>query len=302
MKIISLLPATTEIVCALGLREQLVGRSHECDYPEYVQTLPVCSQPKYPFDGQSFDIDQKVKAILSEGLSIYRINTDQIRQLNPNLILTQDQCEVCAVDLKNVEQCLAQIGVEASVLSFSPETLEDILADIQVIAGQFKIPEKGLQLKNEIDQGFSVIRNKTSTLEPVHMEIIEWIDPLMTAGNWMPDLVEIAGGYCTLGESGEHSSFIDFEQLMKADPEILSIIPCGYPIQKTKSELDTLFKTERWQELKAVKNKRIYIADGHQFFNRPGPRIADSARILAEIMHPDTFKPEQKQNCWTEVY
>ena len=302
MKIISLLPATTEIVCALGLREQLVGRSHECDYPEYVQTLPACSQPKYPFDGQSFDIDQKVKAILSEGLSIYRINTDQIRQLNPNLILTQDQCEVCAVDLKNVEQCLAQIGVEASVLSFSPETLEDILADIQVIAGQFKIPEKGLQLKNEIDQGFSAIRNKTSTLEPAHMEIIEWIDPLMAAGNWMPDLVEIAGGYCTLGESGEHSSFIDFEQLIKADPEILSIIPCGYPIQKTKSELDTLFKTERWQELKAVKNKRIYIADGHQFFNRPGPRIADSARILAEIMHPDIFKPEQKQNCWTEVY
>ncbi|MCH2450084.1 MAG: cobalamin-binding protein [Gracilimonas sp.] len=302
MKIISLLPATTEIVCALDLREQLVGRSHECDYPEYVQTLPVCSQPKYPFDGQSFDIDQKVKAILSEGLSIYRINTDQIRQLNPNLILTQDQCEVCAVALKDVEQCLAQIGVEASVLSFSPETLEDILADIQVIAGQFKIPEKGLQLKNEIDQGFSVIRNKTSTLEPVHMEIIEWIDPLMAAGNWMPDLVEIAGGYCTLGESGEHSPFIDFEQLMKADPEILSIIPCGYPIQRTKSELDTLFKTERWQELKAVKNKRIYIADGHQFFNRPGPRIANSARILAEIMHPDIFKPEQKQNCWTEVY
>lgn len=302
MKIISLLPATTEIICALGLANQLVGRSHECDYPEYVQKLPVCSQPKYPFDGKSFDIDQRVKAILSEGLSIYRINTDQIRQLNPDLILTQDQCEVCAVDLKGVEQCLSELGVEASILSFSPETLEDILADIQVISDHFNIPEKGIQLRNEIHQEFSMIRNKTANLKPVHMEIIEWVEPLMTAGNWMPDLIEIAGGYCTLGQSGEHSPFIDLEKLMKADPEILSIIPCGYSIEKTKSELDTLFKTEGWQNLKAVRNKRVYIADGHQFFNRPGPRIADSARILSEIMHPDIFKAVHRQSCWTEVY
>lgn len=301
MKIISLLPATTEIICALGLGDRLAGRSHECDHPDFVRDLPVCSEPKLPFDGNSYDTDQKVKAILAEGLSIYRIDPELIQQLDPDVILTQDQCEVCAVDLKEVEQCLTQLGVNSSILSFSPETLKDILTDIQTIAEQFDIPEKGLELVNKIDQKFSMIRDKTSHSKPVHLEVIEWIDPLMTAGNWMPDLIEIAGGYCTLGNSGEHSPFIDLEELIQADPEVLAIIPCGYSIEQTKSELYTLLNREEWNRLQAVKNDRVFIADGHQYFNRPGPRIADSAQILAEMMHPQLFEFNSLQSYWSKI-
>lgn len=302
MKIISLLPATTEIIYGLDLAENIVGRSHECDFPEQVKGLPVCSEPKYPFNGQSYAIDQKVKAILAEGLSIYRIDAQKIKDLNPDLILTQDQCEVCAVNLQEVEECLSQIGTDASILSFSPETMEDILTDIQIIADKLQVSDKGRRLRKKIEDRFSEIKEKTSKLTPIHMEVIEWIDPLMSAGNWMPDLIEIAGGYSTLAQSGKHSPFIDFEVLKRADPEVLAIIPCGYSLEQTNSELDTLLELEGWDQLKAVQNKRVYIADGHQFFNRPGPRIADSARILAEIMHQKLFQPEYKNSGWQSIY
>lgn len=301
MKIISLLPATTEIISSLGLGELLVGRSHECDYPESTTNLPVCSEPKYPFEGTSYDIDQKVKAILAEGLSIYRIHPEKIKKLDPDVILTQDQCEVCAVDLQEVEQCLHRIGVHASVLSFSPETLEDILVDIQTIADAFEVPKEGEKLRAEIDQRFSDIWRKVGQKKPIHVEVIEWIAPLMTAGNWMPDLIEIAGGYSTLAESGKHSPFIDFENIRKADPEILAVIPCGYSIGQTQSELETLLNLPGWNDLKAVKNNKVFIADGHQYFNRPGPRIADSAQILAEIIHPKIFVPHFKEKGWINM-
>ncbi|MTI87164.1 MAG: cobalamin-binding protein [Balneolaceae bacterium] len=297
-RVVSLLPATTEIVCALGMGDHLVGRSHECDYPEQVSQLPICSEPKYPFQGTSYEIDQRVKAVLAEGLSIYRVHTETLKSLNPDLILTQDQCEVCAVSLNEVEQCLANLGMEASILSFSPETLEDILADIQTIADKLHVPKQGNQLQRAITQGFEDIKAKTSQRPQVHIEVIEWINPLMTAGNWMPDLIEIAGGCSTLGESGKHSPFIDFEVLKDANPEIIAIIPCGYSIDQTKTELDHLFSLSGWNELKAVQNNQVFLADGHQYFNRPGPRIADSARILAEIIHPDSFPQSHKKTGW----
>jgi iron complex transport system substrate-binding protein len=301
VNIISLLPATTEIIYALGLGDHIAGRSHECDFPEQVKELPVCSEPKYPFSGQSYAIDQKVKAILAEGLSIYRIDSQKIKELHPDLIFTQDQCEVCAVDLQEVEQCLNQIGVDASVLSFSPETLEDILADIKIIADRLKVSERGKKLQANIAYQFTTIKEKTSKQQPVHVEVIEWIDPLMSAGNWMPELIEIAGGYSLLAESGKHSPFIDFEVLRRSDPEVLAIIPCGYSIQQIESELSTLFELEGWDKLRAVQNKRVYMADGHQYFNRPGPRIADSAKILAEIIHPELFKPNHQNQGWVRV-
>ncbi|MEX0723349.1 MAG: cobalamin-binding protein [Gracilimonas sp.] len=301
MNIISLLPATTEIIYALGLGEHMAGRSHECDFPKQAKELQVCSKPKYPFNGQSYAIDQKVKAILTEGLSIYRINPQKITELNPDFILTQDQCEVCAVDLQQVEQCLDQIGVDASVLSFSPETLEDIFADIQIIAEKLEVSERGNKLRADIESKFTTIKEKTSEQPTIHVEVIEWIDPLMTAGNWMPELIKIAGGYSTLAETGKHSPFIDFEVLRKSDPEVLIIIPCGYPIKKTNSELSTLFELEGWDQLQAVQNKRVFVADGHQYFNRPGPRIADSAKILAEIIHPELFQPDYQNNGWVRI-
>jgi iron complex transport system substrate-binding protein len=301
MKILSLLPATTEIICSLGLGENIVGRSHECDFPDFVKQLPVCSEPKFPFDGSSYEIDLRVKAVLAEGLSIYRIHPEKLQELNPDLILTQDQCEVCAVDLKEVEKCLSNMGVKASVLSFSAETLEDILADIQTIADTLGASHKGIELCKNIEDQFAKIRAQTHSKKPVHVEVIEWMDPLMTAGNWMPDLIQIAGGYSTLAESGKHSPFINFEKIETADPKVLMIIPCGYSIKQTQSELDTLLNLPGWTELQAVKNNQVYIADGHQYFNRPGPRIANSAHILAEIIHPQEFTPSLFESGWIKL-
>ena len=290
-KIVSLLPAATEIVCALGLEQHLVGRSHECDYPLPVRQLPVCSEANFPDNFSSSEIDVKVKEILADALSVYTVKRDVIKTLAPDVVITQAQCEVCAVSLKEVEQALENyLDKNTQIISLQPNQLDDIFDDIKTIADALNVSEAGALLLEELHERVDIIRHKLKFIEnKPTVACIEWLDPLMVSGNWIPEMVSIAGGTSILANPGKHSPYIEWEQIVAADPDIIIVMPCGFPIERTLKEMDILLQRPGFSELKAVKNNKVYIADGNQYFNRPGPRIVDSIEILAEIINPKQF-------------
>ena len=296
----SLLPSITEIVCALGCREQLLGRSHECDFPAEVTALPVLTEPKLDPAAPSRAIDERVKTLVSEGLSVYRVDAELLRQLAPDLVLTQDQCEVCAASLEDVEKALENwMGAPPRVLSLDPKTLDDVWGDIARVAEALGVPQRGQALCEELASRVTEVAERTQRVRP-HPSVacIEWIDPLMAAGNWVPELVTLAGGRNLLGESGAHSRWLDAGSLGAADPDVIVALPCGFDLARTRAELPALSDTAQWKQLRAVREGRVYLTDGNQYFNRPGPRLIESLEILAEILHPDLFSPSQRGTGW----
>jgi iron complex transport system substrate-binding protein len=290
-KIISLLPAATEIVCALGLEEFLAGRSHECDFPLSVKQLPICSEANFPDNLSSVAIDEKVKELLNDALSVYTVKRDVIKQLNPDVVITQAQCEVCAVSLQEVEEALENyLDKQAHIISLQPNSLEDIFNNILEVAAALNVASKGDQLIADLQERVGIVRHKLKFIEnKPTVACIEWLEPMMVSGNWVPELVGIAGGVSVLAEAGKHSPFIQWNDIQLQDPEVIIVMPCGFSIARTLTEIDLLLQLPGFAELKAVKNDRLYIADGNQYFNRPGPRIVDSIEILAEIIHPKQF-------------
>lgn len=290
-KIISLLPAATEIVCALGLEHNLVGRSHECDFPGSVKQLPVCSEANFPDGLSSLAIDKKVKELLADALSVYIVNREKIKELDPDIVITQAQCEVCAVSLKEVEEALENyLDKQARIVSLQPNSLDDIFDNIREVAAALNVPRNGEKLIEDLNERVDIIRHKLKFIEnKPTVACIEWLEPLMVSGNWIPELVSIAGGASVLAEAGKHSPFIQWVDIQLQDPDIIIVMPCGFPIERTMREIDLLLQLPGFSELNAIKNDRLYIADGNQYFNRPGPRIVDSIEILAEIINPKQF-------------
>lgn len=290
-KVVSLLPSATEIVCALGLEESLVGRSHECDYPESVKHLPVCSEANFPDGLSSAEIDVKVKEILAEALSVYSVKREQIKQLTPDVVITQDQCKVCAVSLKEVEDALCNLlDKDTRIVSLQPNSLDDIFQNIMDVAIALDIKTKGEQLIEDLQERVDIIRHKLKFIDQKPtVACIEWLEPMMVSGNWIPELVNIAGGVSILAENGKHSPYVKWEDIAAQNPDIIIVMPCGFPIERTMKEVDLLLQQPGFADLKAVKNNRVYLADGNQYFNRPGPRIVDSIEILAEIINPKHF-------------
>ncbi len=311
-RIVSLIASSTEIVCALGLESQLIGRSHECDYPPSVQRLPICTAPKFSTEGSSGEIDQRVKERLQQALSIYRVEADLLKQLRPTHIITQTQCEVCAVSLKEVEQALqdwitpgtevGERGATPALIPLAPNSLSDVWGDIQRIADALGIPERGRALVRKLQKRMAAIAKKTERLAPgPRVAAIEWIDPLMAGGNWMPELIGMAAGANLFGEAGKHSPWMTWDALVQADPDVLLILPCGFDIARTRKELSTLTAQPTWPALKAVRERNVYLLDGNQYFNRPGPRLAESLEILAEIFHPDLFRFGHEGTGWVRI-
>jgi iron complex transport system substrate-binding protein len=290
-KIVSLLPAATEIICALGLEENLVGRSHECDFPESVKALPICTEANFPDGLSSGDIDIKVKEILADALSVYTVKREQIKTLAPDVVVTQAQCEVCAVSLKDVEEALENyLDKQAQIISLQPNSLDDIFKDIATISAALNEPQAGADLLESLQERVDIIKHKLKFVDSKPtVACIEWLDPLMISGNWVPGLVDIAGGTPVLAQDGKHSPYVTWEDIRLQNPEIIVVMPCGFSIERTMKEINLLLELPGFTELKAVKNDRFYIADGNQYFNRPGPRIVDSIEILAEIIRPKQF-------------
>lgn len=303
LKIVSLLPSATEILHCLGLTAHQVGRSHECDYPAEIANLPVCTAPKFDPVGTSAEIHGRVTDLLASALSVYQVETEVLKNLQPSHILTQAQCEVCAVSLPEVEAAVQSLtGVLPQVLSLQPSTLSDLWADIDRVAqallgesGSAKAEAVVSEMKARVERCRARIRDVPHKPTVV---CIEWPDPLMAAGNWMPELISVAGGLSLLSHAGEQSPWITWNDLAKADPEVIIVMPCGYDMEKTASEMSPLTEHLHWPLLRAVKTGRVYVADGNQYFNRPGPRLVESIEILAEILHPGWVPPDRKGLAW----
>jgi iron complex transport system substrate-binding protein len=302
-RIISLIASATEIVCALGFESRMVGRSHECDFPASVKRLPVCTGPKFEVEGLSYEIDERVKAILQEALSVYRVDADLLERLRPTHIITQSQCEVCAVSLKDVEQAVCQFtSSQPVIVSLEPNALADVWSDIRRVAVALNEPERGEELVAGLRRRMDEIAAKARMAgsRPT-VACVEWIEPLMAAGNWTPELVEMAGGVNLFGEAGKHSPWMKWEELVTADPDVILISPCGFDIARTMEETHLLSGKPDWPELKAVKENRVFVADGNQYFNRPGPRLVESLEIMAEALHPELFHFGHEGKGWIRL-
>jgi iron complex transport system substrate-binding protein len=299
-RIVSLIPSGTEIVCGLGFEAHLVGRSHECDFPTSVGRLPVCSEPKFNIDGSSAELDRRVKKVLQNALSVYKIHQDVLQRLQPDVIVTQAQCEVCAVSLADVEQAACQLlDAAVQVVSLEPNGLTDIFRDIERVAQALDAPDRGAYMVASMKERMAEVawKARQAASRPT-VACFEWLDPVMAAGNWMPALVEMAGGHNLFGRADEHSSWLQWENVLAADPEIIVLLPCGFGIERTRRELRALTGRPGWASLKAVRNRRVYLTDGNQYFNRPGPRLVESLQILAELFHPTLFHFGHQAKGW----
>jgi iron complex transport system substrate-binding protein len=287
LRIVSLIPSATEIVAALGLERALVGRSHECDYPSTVQSLPICTAPNLNPQGTSREIHDRVEDLLQSALSIYRIDLEALERLRPTHILTQAQCEVCAVSLSEVEAAVAQLThCSAQIISLQPSTLEEVWADIQRVGEAVGVESDAVIAA--LQQRVTTVQQQTQAFSHrPRVASIEWTDPLMAAGNWVPELVALAGGENLFGSVGQHSPWMQWEELLQADPDLLVTMPCGFDLEQTQKAIADLTQNPHWQTLRAVQQRQVYLTDGNQYFNRPGPRLVDSLEILAEIFHPE---------------
>ena len=298
-----LISSATEIVHVLGLGDFQVGRSHECDYPPEVLKLPVCTKPAIAVSGSSAEIDRLVKDRVRQALSVYEVDARLIQELRPTHIITQTQCEVCAVSLKDVERAFqAQTSSAARIVSLEPYALADLWRDMRRVAAACGVQDKGEQVIATLQSRMQAIQERAAAAkdEPT-VAAIEWVEPLMAGGNWVPELIEMAKGRNLFGVAGQHSPWMSWEELTAADPDVIVALPCGFDLERTRSEMHWLTERAGWERLKAVRNRRVYLCDGNQFMNRPGPRLVESLQIFAEIFHPELFTPRLERVGWERL-
>ncbi|GJL51235.1 MAG: cobalamin-binding protein [Nitrospirales bacterium] len=302
-RIVTLIPSATEMVCALGLENQLVGRSHECDFPPSVTHLPICTEPKFEVNGTSHEIDTRVKNLLGNALSVYRVFPDVLQDLQPDVIVTQTQCGVCAANLQDVELALdSWLGKRPAIISLQTTDLSGVWNDLQAVALTLKQETQGQKVLNSLQTRMQAITQHANSLNhSPRVACIEWMDPLMAAGNWVPELVEMAGGSSLFGKAGLHAPWITWEALLQADPDIILVLPCGFSLSQIQEHFHTLTSNPEWNQLRAVQMRQVYATDGNQYFNRPGPRLVDSLEILAEIFHPQIFNFHHQGTGWVQV-
>ena len=302
-KIITLIPSATEIISFLGLDSQLVGVSHECDFPEKVKSLKKLTKTDIKTNVSSYNIHLQIEKILENSLSVYKVDENLLKYLNPDVIITQDQCNVCAVDLSQVKKVMSSyLNKEVDIISLQPKSFKNIFENIEYVAKKLNVFNALNKNKiNKLLNRISDIRLKKKSFKKVIC--IEWCNPLMAAGNWIPDMVKIAGGNELFGINNKNSHWIDFKSVRDFNPEVIIFMPCGYNLLQTQRDVASLFENNvNWKNLSAYKNKKLYLVDGNQYFNRPGPRIVDSLEILAEIFNPDVFNYGYKGNGWINYF
>ena len=303
MRILSLISSSTEIIYSLGLGGKIIGRSHECDYPPRVKRLPFCTEPRFDINGNSLQIDNNIKSLLQDALSIFLIDEKKLNELKPDIIITQSQCEVCAVSLNDVEKAVENIiGKSPKIVSTEPHSLDDVWKDILKIGIALNVEKKALSLVQQLKLRIQKLKSLTKDFNTASVVCIEWIEPLMAAGNWVPELIKLANGISLVGSRGEHSPWIDIKKVVDQNPDKIIIMPCGYNIEKTESEMSNLTKAKEWNSLRAVQNNQVYITDGNQYFNRPGPRLIDSLEILIEIIHNKKYNFGHENIGWKKYF
>jgi iron complex transport system substrate-binding protein len=291
LRIVSFLPSATEMVCALGLEDQLVGISHECDYPESVRKKPVVVRSAIPVKTMGLQkIDQAVSERLEAGGSLYRVDEKLLQELEPDLILTQDLCQVCAPSGNEVTQLLKSLRKKPEILWLTPKSLDQIhdnLLEIGKTTGRAAEAEKLIKAGRARLEKVAAAAKKPASVPRVFS--MEWIDPVYCSGHWVPEMIELAGGVDRLSKKGTDSVRIPWDNVLKWDPEVLVINPCGFKLKDVMNQVPQILKYPHWDQISAVKNGRVYAVDANSYFARPGPRVIDGTELLAHLIHPELF-------------
>lgn len=297
-RIVSLLASGTELMCALGLGDKLVGRSHECDHPAWVRRLPEVSRPTFDITGSSREIDEQVRTRLRAGEPLYRVDEALLLELAPDLLVTQTHCEVCAVSPADlVHQVPAKLNRQP-LLALSGGTLSAILAGFLGVAQAVGRAERGAELVSELSARLDLVRKRVVGLVRPRVVCLEWIEPPFAMGNWGPELVAIAGGENLLGTPGAHSTTTPWQAVLDANPDVLIVTPCGFGLERAEHEMHLLAAQPGYGELTAVRNGRVFVADGNLYFNRSSPSLFETPEIIAEMLHPQAFEPRHEHHAW----
>jgi len=304
-RIVSLLPGGTEIVCALGCAAQLKGRSHQCDFPPEIRALPVCASSRLPREASIAEMDREACSLRQFGLPHCVIDAERLRQIRPDLILTEGPGGLRGATQSDVEQALARVrsaGFHPKIISLSPVRMADLWQDIQTVADAIGVAERGrdllLALKGRV---VDVIQRTCLIKRRPAVVCLGWLDPLMAAGHWVPEMVDFAGGRNLFGQAGQPSTRLEWELLCQSDPDIIVLMPCGFDLARIRREAAELVERPEWRNLRAVKTGKVFLADANSYFSRPGPRLVDSLEILAEIVQPLLFRPSHNGNGWQKL-
>jgi len=292
MRVVSLLPSATEIVYALGVEP--VGTSHECDYPPEATGVPSVVESRIDASASSADIDSQVQEADADG-GVYAIDREALSEADPDLVISQGICEVCAVDTVVVEEAIADLGLDCELLTTDPHSLGDIFEDIERIGAALGREERAESLLADLRGRVEAVEERVSdTDDRPEVAILDWLDPAMVAGHWVPELVELAGGRYGLADPGDASTPRGWAEIREYDPDVLIAAPCGFELEQTFENLTDLTDRPRFDDLRAVETNRAYAMDGHHLMNRPGPRVVDTLETLAALLHPETFEvPEE---------
>ncbi|MFN3192379.1 MAG: cobalamin-binding protein [Aureliella sp.] len=289
MRIVSLLPSATEIVAALGLETHLVGITHECDYPPSLRSLPAVTESRIPGQASSQEIDGLVRERLQTINSLYELKADTLQSLQPDLVITQSLCEVCAVALDAVTAAVAELKKPARVVNLNPECLQDVLDSIQAVGKATKREQAARDLVVRLQARIDAVRRRSKTIRRRKRALLlEWIDPPFSAGHWTPELLDFAGAEGLAGKPGERSRELQWDEITALDPEVLVVVCCGFDVPRTMQELSTLEQRPGWFSLDCVRREAIHVIDGSAYFNRPGPRLVDGLEMMASAIYPET--------------
>ena len=296
MKIVSLLPSATEIICALGLEEHLVGVTHECDYPPFVQNLPKVTRTLIPHDASSAETDALVRERLKTQMALYSLDMPTLERLQPDLLVTQALCDVCAVAEAEVQEAACRLPGPPRVINLEPMSLEDVFGTMLMVGEATRTEAKARQVVDDLRGRVRTVEERTRHISPEarpRVAFVEWIDPIFSGGHWNPTLVAMAGGVDVLGAAGQPSRTLPWPQVVESQPDVLFIACCGFGIERTLEDVPLMQQLSGWLDLPCVREGRVYVADGNAYFSRPGPRLVDSLEMLAFALHPDLF-PEFK--------
>ena len=288
MRVVSLLPSATEICYALGVEP--VGVSHECDYPPAARSRPAVNDVRIDPDTDSAAINEQVAAA-EQGEGIYEIDADLLDDIDPDVVITQGLCDVCAVDQILVADVLDARGIDAEIVTTDTHSLADLYEDVRRIGAATDRADRAAELVADLQSRIEGLRNRAAAIEEQpSVAVFDWMDPVMVAGHWVPELVAAAGGRYPLMETGEHSRPWEWAEIRAADPDAIVVAPCGFDLDQTRENLADLTDRPGWQDLTAVQNDCVYLLDGHHFVNRPGPRLVETAEHLAGLLYPDEFE------------
>lgn len=279
-RIVTLLPAATEIVCALGLRERLVGRSHCCDFPEDIRGLPALTRARVDATRPSAELDAEVRRVSAAALPLYDLDADGLSALEPDLVVTQEACEVCAVSLAQVEATVRRARIGAQIVSLQPTRLADVIGDVRRVAEACGVAERGQALSRALEERLARLAGGAIGPRP-RVAVVEWLDPLMLAGHWVPEAVEAAGGQALGPSPGVPSPYVTWDALRALEPDVIVVAPCGFDLERTRAEA-----AAHERALRAI-TPRVLLVDGNAYWNRPGPRLVDAAERLAAWLQGD---------------